>query len=161
MDLSCVSSQKRFKIGFRNKTKIIYKLRIKLINNRIPNLPDQNIIIIVLFENHNRAVMKLCLLWQNFQTHSFGIIIEELKPFYQVIIFENLNRYRRGLEICPQAKTLKRERSATRLFSSLFLRRVRATSMTQRRVENTRVHFWTFSPVSVKIENEGQKMKSN
>ena len=37
------------------------------------------------------------------------------------------------------------------LFSSLFFRRVPATSMTQRRVENTRVHFWTFSPVSVKI----------
>ena len=32
----------------------------------------------------------------------------------------------------------------------LFFRRVRATSMTQRRVENTRVHFWTFSRVSVK-----------
>ena len=31
-----------------------------------------------------------------------------------------------------------------------FFRRVRATSMTQRRVENTGVHFWTFSPVSVK-----------
>ena len=25
--------------------------------------------------------------------------------------------------------------------------------MTQRRVENTRVHFWTFSPVSVKLPN--------
>ena len=36
------------------------------------------------------------------------------------------------------------------LLSSLFFRRVRATSMTQRRVENNRVHFWTFSPVSVK-----------
>ena len=35
------------------------------------------------------------------------------------------------------------------LFSSLFFRRVRATSMTQRRVENTRLHFWSFSPVSV------------
>ena len=35
------------------------------------------------------------------------------------------------------------------LFSSLFFRSVQATSMTQRRVENTRVHFWTFSPVSV------------
>ena len=34
-------------------------------------------------------------------------------------------------------------------FSSLFFRRVRATSMPQRRVENTRVHFWTFLPVSV------------
>ena len=32
----------------------------------------------------------------------------------------------------------------------LFFRRVRATSMTQRQVENTRVHLWTFSPVSVK-----------
>ena len=35
------------------------------------------------------------------------------------------------------------------LFSSLFFWRVRATSMTQRRFENTRVHFWTFSAVSV------------
>ena len=26
-------------------------------------------------------------------------------------------------------------------------------SMTQRRVENTRVHFWTFSPLSVKFSN--------
>ena len=34
----------------------------------------------------------------------------------------------------------------------LFFRRVRATSMTRRRVENTRVHFWTFSPVSVKMK---------
>ena len=40
------------------------------------------------------------------------------------------------------------------LFSSLFSRRVRATSMTQRRVENTRVHFWTFSPVSVKFHSQ-------
>ena len=37
----------------------------------------------------------------------------------------------------------------TRVFS-FFYWRVRATSMTQRRVENARVHFWTFSPVSVK-----------
>ena len=37
------------------------------------------------------------------------------------------------------------------LFSSLFFRRVRATSMTQRRVENTRVHFWTFPPVSANL----------
>ena len=52
-----------------------------------------------------------------------------------------LNRYRRGLETCPQAKTFKSEGSAATLFSSLFFRRVRATSMTQRRVQNTRVHF--------------------
>ena len=31
-----------------------------------------------------------------------------------------------------------------------FFRRVRATSMTQCQVEKTRVHFWTFSLVSVK-----------
>ena len=31
-----------------------------------------------------------------------------------------------------------------------FFRRVRAISMTQRRVEKTHIHFWTFSPVSVK-----------
>ena len=57
------------------------------------------------------------------------------------------NQYRRGPETCPQAKTSKNERA---IFFSFFVRRVRATSMTQRRVENTRVHFWTFSPVSVK-----------
>ena len=56
------------------------------------------------------------------------------------------NRYRRGLETCPQAKMSK---SGHAIFFSFF-RRVRATSMTQRRVENTRVHFWTFSPISVK-----------
>ena len=39
------------------------------------------------------------------------------------------------------------------LFSSLFFWRVRATSMTQRRVENTRVHFWTFLPISVNTKN--------
>ena len=55
----------------------------------------------------------------------------------------------RGLETNPQAKTSKSGHAI--LFS--FFRRVRATSMTQRRVENTRVHFWTFSPVSVNIES--------
>ena len=43
----------------------------------------------------------------------------------------------------------KRPKVDARILFSFF-RRVRATSMTQRRVENTRVHFWTFSPVSVK-----------
>ena len=47
--------------------------------------------------------------------------------------FLNLNRYRRGLETCPQANMAK----MSTLFSSLFFRRVRATSMTQRRAENT------------------------
>ena len=45
---------------------------------------------------------------------------------------------------------LKRPKVDT-LFSSLFFRRVRATSMTQNRVENTRVHFWTLAPVSVNV----------
>ena len=58
-----------------------------------------------------------------------------------------INRYRRGLETFPQAKTSK---SGHAFFLSFF-RRVRATSKTQRRFENTRVHFWTFSPVSVKL----------
>ena len=53
--------------------------------------------------------------------------------------FAKLNRYRRGLETCPQAKTS--ESGHTIFFS--FFRCVRATSMTP-------VHFWTFSPVSVK-----------
>ena len=58
-----------------------------------------------------------------------------------------LNRYRRGLEIRPQAKTSKSGHANS---FSFFFRRFRATSMTQRRVENIPVHFWTFSPVSVK-----------
>ena len=61
-------------------------------------------------------------------------------------IFIKINRYRRGLETCPQAKTSK---SGHAIFFSFF-RRVRATSMTQRQVENTRVKFWTFSSVWVK-----------
>ena len=62
-----------------------------------------------------------------------------------------VSRYRRGLETCPQAKASK---SGREYFSSFCFRRVRATSMTQRRVENTRVHFGTFSPVSVKCSLE-------
>ena len=61
------------------------------------------------------------------------------------------NRYRRGLETCPQAKTSIKGHA---IFFSFFPTRprlgLRATSMTQRRVENTRVHFWTFLPVSVR-----------
>ena len=45
--------------------------------------------------------------------------------------------------VCPKV-------DASIFFS--FFRRFRATSMTQRRVENARVHFWTFSPVSVKMK---------
>ena len=60
---------------------------------------------------------------------------------------KGLNRYRRGLETFQQAKTSK---SGHAIFFSFF-RRVRAMSMTQRRVENTRVHFWTFSHVSVNV----------
>ena len=61
-----------------------------------------------------------------------------------------LNRYRTGFETCPQANTSK---SGHAIFS-FFFRRVRATIMTQRRVKNTRVHFWTFSRVSVKIRGK-------
>ena len=39
----------------------------------------------------------------------------------------------------------------TRYLLLFFFRCVRATSMTQRRVENTRVHFWSFSLESVNI----------
>ena len=69
---------------------------------------------------------------------------------HKIEVFPNeskftVNRYRRGLETCPQAKTSKSGQAI--LFS--FFRRFRATSMTQRRVKNTRVHFWTFLSVSV------------
>ena len=52
---------------------------------------------------------------------------------------------------------LRKRPKVDMLFSSLFFRSVRATSMTQRRVENTRVHFWTFSPVSVKTDRNSLK----
>ena len=71
--------------------------------------------------------------------------------FYYKFVF---NRYRRRLETCPQAKTSK---SGHAIFFSFF-RRFRATSMTQRRVENTRVHFWTFTPVS-KFEDCGSSVE--
>ena len=32
--------------------------------------------------------------------------------------------------------------------------------MTQRRVENTRVQFWTFSPVSVKLTDKESRVKN-
>ena len=44
--------------------------------------------------------------------------------------------------------TGKMSKSGHAFFFSFF-RRVRATSVTQRRVKNSRVHFWTFSAVSV------------
>ena len=64
---------------------------------------------------------------------------------FDIVSIFIINRYRRGLETCPQPKTSK----SGHALSFSFFRRVRATSMTQRRVENTRVHFWTFPPVSV------------
>ena len=60
------------------------------------------------------------------------------------------NRYRRGLETWPQAKTSK----SGHCILFYFFRRVRATSMTQHQVENTRVHFWTFLLVSDKDLNK-------
>ena len=61
-----------------------------------------------------------------------------------------LNRHRRELESFESKHIYRRKRpKVDTLFSTLFFRRVRVTSMTQRRVENTRVHFWTFSPTSI------------
>ena len=57
-----------------------------------------------------------------------------------------LNRYRRELETCPQAKTSK---SGHAIFLSFSATRPSDEYDSQRRVENTRVHFWTFSPVWV------------
>ena len=51
---------------------------------------------------------------------------------------EFFNRYRRGLETCPQEKNVHKW---TRYFLLFFF------DASERRVENTRVHFWTFSPV--------------
>ena len=66
----------------------------------------------------------------------------------RLAIFWNLDRYRRALETCPQAKTSESGHA-------IFFRRVWATIMTQRRVEHTRVHFRTFLPVAVNNETHG------
>ena len=72
---------------------------------------------------------------------SFRELYEILKSRVTPTITINaINRYRRGPKTCPQAKTSK---SGHAIFS-LFSRRVRAMSMTQRRVENTRVYFGRF-----------------
>ena len=62
-------------------------------------------------------------------------------------------------DTCENSKLVQRRKrskvnAAPPRFFLLVFRRVRAASMTQRRVENTRVHFWTSSPVSVKIKLE-------
>ena len=58
-----------------------------------------------------------------------------------------INRYTLGFETCKQAKTSK---SGHAIFFSFF-RRVRATSMTPHRVENTRGHFLTFLRTCISI----------
>ena len=92
----------------------------------------------------------------HFNPHAVEVKFFGVKEFsFKTFDFRNgckneFNRYRRGLETCPQAKTSKSGHAI--LF--FFFRRVRAPSMTQRWVENTRFHFWTFSPVSVKSNND-------
>ena len=71
-----------------------------------------------------------------------------MRNYFRFQNFQAFNRYKRGLEACPQANL---HQSGRDYFLRFFFRRVRATSMTQRRVENTRVHFGANSPVSVKI----------
>ena len=55
----------------------------------------------------------------------------------------NLNRYRRGLETCPQAKTSKSGREYFRLGTESYS----SLGRVGKKRRNERVHFWTFSPV--------------
>ena len=70
---------------------------------------------------------------------------------------EWVNRYRRRLETCPQAKTSKSWHANFFSFSDASERRVWLSTAVHR-VENTRVHFWTFSPVSSYFENRGGRL---
>ena len=72
-----------------------------------------------------------------------AIEFENLRATYKILFLTDIGEDSRLVH------RRKRPKVDT-LFSTLFFRRVRATSMTQRRVQNTRVHFWTFLPVSVK-----------
>ena len=67
----------------------------------------------------------------------------ELTLYLKIVI---LTDTREDSKLVHREKTSK---SGHAIFFA-FIRRVRATSLTQRRVENSRVQFWTFSPVSVK-----------
>ena len=53
---------------------------------------------------------------------SFFKLFKVLLPIFKEIteFYKMLNRYRRGLETCPQAKRFKSERSATTLFTSII-----------------------------------------
>ena len=66
--------------------------------------------------------------------------------------FFPLNGYKRGIETCPQVNL----HQSGREYFLLFFRRVRATSMTQRRVEHTRIHLGANSPVSVNHSNASE-----
>ena len=54
----------------------------------------------------------------------FGLALKISSPkeklLDKIILNILINRYRRGLDTCPQAKTFKSERSATTLYSSFF-----------------------------------------
>ena len=94
-------------------------------------------------------------LWKSFESGPVSLKVNRnrLKKKKKKVIKLSIKRYRRGLETFPQAKTSK---SGREYFSSFF-RHVRATSRYQRQVENTRVHFWTFLPVSVNAQNRRAK----
>ena len=102
-------------------------------------------------KNSSKSKLKFFIKWKT--EFSFN-----LNPIYFFLnhLTSKLNRFTRGLETCPQAKTSK---SGHAIFFAFF-RRVRATSMTQRRVVKTRVHFWTCSPVSVKEVHKVRKSSS-
>ena len=106
-------------------TTIIRLIRIIWVNSPFYNTRER---LTGLFRKLSNEIIRLCSqAWSkfnNFQVQNFQL----QNKFKQGTKF---NRYRRGL-------------------FSTFFRRVRATRMNQRRVENTRVHFWTLSPVSVK-----------
>ena len=94
----------------------------------------------------------------NFRKNCFHIFLGIRRyPFSNLKDKSQVNRYRRGLETCPQANTSK----SGHVFFFSFYRRVRRTSRTQRRVENTRVHFWTFPPVSVNRQKSSDFLYSS
>ena len=65
-------------------------------------------------------------------------------PLRQATNSPKFNRYRRGLETCPQGTTSK---SGHAFFFFFFPTRPSDEYDVYDRVENTRVHFWMFSPI--------------
>ena len=91
-------------------------------------------------------------IWRSLKIH-LAIKVTNSKEFFLNSVSKNIFKLTDTGEDSKLVYMRKRSKviAAPSRYFLLFFRRVRATTMSQRRVENNRVHFSTFSPVSVKL----------